>query len=132
MDSIKCSQCGLTSFRTADHCRGCNARLTAPPPPVESQSDPPKALPQSMGISVNEYVSDDPKRPSSFSPLRVLLLILMVAGPGWYFIDKYQTEVADKQKAEQVKQRDYTMELDKKWQNDNRMPIRRRNMPPGP
>lgn len=92
MTSHKCSKCGLVSFTTAANCKRCQASLAGSSEATKST------------VSFEAYEIDDAKPRSSFSPLRVLLLILLVAGPLWYYCKSSETAVAEQETAEKAAQ----------------------------
>lgn len=99
MSSTKCSQCGLTNFRSAEHCKRCKASLSAPSAPEESHSSPADALALSADNferlnASYETTPDDTAPRRSISPLRILLAVLLIVGPVWYHFDKRETERA--------------------------------------
>lgn len=115
MSSTKCSQCGLVNFLSAEHCKRCKASLSAPEAPEESAASPDEAVAQSASDSTSESIpyvhyDSEPEPRRSISPLRILLVILLIVGAAWYLINKDQTERAaqvkkDKQFDQQLRQR---------------------------
>ena len=87
MSSIKCSECGLTNFETAEHCKRCKASLSTPPAaPKESNSEPVEAFVEPAPAVRRELAPFDiPEPRASISPLRILVLVLMVVGLTWYY-----------------------------------------------
>src|SRR5882762_6346777 len=103
MSSIKCSQCGLTNFLRAEHCKRCKASLsTAPSAPEESNSPPAEAFVPPASASKGEHIpydtspwDTDPyeiKPRGSISPLRILAVILLLVGLTWYFFHSEDTQ----------------------------------------
>jgi hypothetical protein len=93
MSSTKCIHCGLINFLAVEHCKRCKANLNAPFAPEQSISGP-AGLTRSKGGST-------PRRTDgwrSVSPLRILLLILVILGAGWYLV-----RVQDDRRAAEVK-----------------------------
>ena len=83
MTSHKCPKCGLVSFTTAANCKGCQASLK-----VSGE-----AAKAATSFEAYEIDDDEPRR--GFSPLRVLLLILLIAIPGWLYYQSQQQAVVD-------------------------------------
>ena len=118
MSSTKCSQCGLTNFRSAEHCKRCKASLSSPSAPEESHSSPADAPALSadnferLNASYETTPDDTPPR-RSISPLRILLTVLLIVGPVWYHFDKQETERAARAKAIQEQQQKYMYERER-------------------
>ncbi|HEX8843595.1 MAG TPA: hypothetical protein VF791_03075 [Pyrinomonadaceae bacterium] len=89
MISQKCSKCGFVSFATAGNCKSCDADLSGnPAQPVAAAS---------------EGVSDVGRSRLSISPLRILILVLLVVGTYWYFYQKEdQKRIADEQRQKKL------------------------------
>jgi hypothetical protein len=98
MSSTKCSKCGLTNFVSAEHCKRCKASLVGASTPNESGFSPAPAPIQAPSAK-SECVFEDaePRRP--ISPLRILVLVLLVVGVTWFLIQKEETERAAEVKA---------------------------------
>jgi hypothetical protein len=107
MSSIPCSQCGLVNFLTAERCKRCKATLSAPPTLTAPPTDKPrptlsKSLSQYAGSSerqlphVSEGVRDttEPRPRMRLSPLRILVVILLLLGASWYQMQKWDAERA--------------------------------------
>ena len=90
MTSHKCPKCGLVSFTTAVNCKGCNASLKA-------SGD---GMKPATSFEVVALSDGEPR--SSFPPLRVLLLILLLVIPGWFYY-RSQENAIDIQKEQQKK-----------------------------
>lgn len=98
MHSRKCPGCGLVSFATTDDCKRCKTSLKVADERVES-----KTSPTAYGI-----YDDEPRR--SFSPLRILLLILLVGLPLWYYCQSSQTGAVEDRAADEKKQQQLRQE----------------------
>ena len=83
MTSHKCPKCGLVSFTTAANCKGCQASLK-----VSGGAAKP-------ANTAEAYVVEDDEPRRGFSPLKVLLLILLIAIPGWLYYRSQEQAVAD-------------------------------------
>lgn len=90
MTSHKCPKCGLVSFTTAANCKGCQSSL-------KGSSAGAKPSP-----SFEAYEIDEAKPRSSFSPLRILLLILLLGIPGWLYYQSQENAIVE-QKEQQKK-----------------------------
>ena len=112
MSYVKCSQCGLTNFLTAEHCKRCKASLSTPSAPEESNSTPAEAFVPPAAASKAEHIpydtspwDTDPyetKPRGSISPLRILAVILLLVGLTWYFFhsEDIQRAASDKKTKE--------------------------------
>ena len=80
MAATKCNQCGLTNFSTNEYCKRCKASLAPAAASVSTFVPPPPP----------EYQVEDDDQPSRWrvSPLRILILILLVVGAVWYQISR--------------------------------------------
>ena len=76
MTSVKCSQCGLINLSTSEFCKRCKASLALEPESTSSFVSPPAP----------EYPVIDDEQPSRWrlSPLRILILVLVVVFAVWY------------------------------------------------
>ena len=83
MTSHKCPKCGLVSFTTAANCKRCQASLKVSGGAAKAATT----------VEAYEVDDDEPRR--GFSPLRVLLLILLIAIPGWLYYRAQEQAVAD-------------------------------------
>jgi hypothetical protein len=83
MNSRKCPKCGLVSFTTAASCKGCQSSLKVSGEVAKAATT----------VEAYEVDHDEPRR--GFSPLRVLLLILLIAIPGWLYYRAQEQAVAD-------------------------------------
>jgi hypothetical protein len=144
MSSITCSQCGLVNFISAEHCKRCKATLSAPPAskPLPAFSngatqdarirpaDKPrptlsKGLTQYAGNSEKELLINEPAfvtepaRRMRLSPLRILLVILLVLGGCWYQMQKWDAERAATLKADKEVD-DNLREIDQRTQPPRR------------
>lgn len=97
MISHKCPKCGLVSFNTAANCKGCQASLKVSDAGAKSAA------------SFDAYEIDDDKPRSSFSPLKVLLLILLLAIPGWLYYQSQENAIVEEK--EQQKKLDQEQSL---------------------
>ena len=91
MSSRKCSKCGLVSFATADNCKRCSTSLK------DAQA---KAV---SNIPSKEIVFDDDEPRRGISPLKILLLILLIALPCWYYFSSSQKAVDAGEQADREK-----------------------------
>ena len=80
MTSHKCPKCGLVSFATTGSCKRCQASLN-----VSAEA--------AASFAAREIDDAEPQR--RFSPLRVLLLILLIAIPGWLYYRAQEQALAD-------------------------------------
>jgi len=104
MSSTKCSQCGLINFLSADNCKRCGMTLLGLPAPHGTNYSPTEVPTPSGNDSKSEAVSSRPydtKPRASISPLRILVLILLVVGVAWYQFDKEETRRAAEAKKDQ-------------------------------
>ena len=98
MSSIKCNQCGLPNFSSSEHCKRCKASLFASPAPAETTA---RAAESKDYLAV--YDESEPRR-FSLSPLRILLLVILVASPvAVYF---YQSNAAHEEQVKKDKEFD--------------------------
>jgi hypothetical protein len=96
MTSHKCPNCGLVSFVTAANCKRCQASLKVSGEEAQAAT------------SFEAYEIDDAKPGSSFSPLRVLLLILLLAIPGWlYYRSQEQAIVVQQEQQKKLEQEEW-------------------------
>ena len=118
MSSTKCSECGLTNFLAAEHCKRCRASLPAPAVPAESTFNPAESDARMASLGVTKFVRFDDQTIRVFSPLRVLIVVLLIVGGVWYLIDR-----DDKARAAQLRA---DKEFDLKRQADD---LKSRPMP---
>ena len=91
MSSAKCGQCGLVNFLSAQHCKRCQASLDTPTTIEQSSSNPVAAPFPSLADPPKAIVPlyDKPRR--ALSPLRILIVVLLIIGAAWYKIDRDET-----------------------------------------
>jgi len=80
MTSTRCPQCGLTNFSSSESCKRCRASLA---PAAES-------APTFVSPPPPEYQVDDDDQPSRWrvSPLRILIVVLLLVFAVWYQISR--------------------------------------------
>jgi len=81
MKSTKCNQCGLTNFSTNEYCKRCKASLAPAPESAAPFVPPPPPAYQVV-------VDDDQPSKWRVSPLRILILVLLVVFAVWYQISR--------------------------------------------
>ena len=102
MTSQKCPNCAMVNFASSESCRRCKAALKAAP---ASPQPTPVASPPAPKPDV--YETTDAKSRWSFSPLKVLLIILLIAVPCWFYYRSQEEARVDEQ--QQLK----------KWEENN-------------
>lgn len=96
MSSRKCPKCGLVSFATTENCNRCKASLKV--------SDE-RATAKTSFVESETY---ETKSRRVFSPLRVLLLVLLFAIPVWYYYQGIEPERAADEKKQNELRREHT------------------------
>ena len=91
MSARKCPKCGLVSFATRESCKGCKSRVFSHERPESATS-----------LAVSTFDDAEPRR--GFSPLRVLLLILLIAVPLWYYTQSSISSTAAERVEDEKKQ----------------------------
>ena len=97
MSFTKCSQCGLINFLSAENCKRCGMTLLGSPAPHGTNHSSIAVPTPSRNASKREAVASNPYNTeprASISPLRILVLVLLVVGVGWYQYDKEETRRA--------------------------------------
>lgn len=95
MTSQKCPNCGMVNFASAQNCQRCRTGLNGSPASSQLEAKP------------DIYETADAKSRWSFSPLKALLLILLVVIPCWLYYRSQESARADEQQRL------------KKWEEDN-------------
>jgi len=100
MAATKCNECGLVNFQSAENCKRCNASLTAPAPPAALNASPAEIPLRSIGDPREEIVPYETKRRIVLSPLRILVIVLLIIGAVWYQINRDDSARAAQAKAD--------------------------------
>jgi hypothetical protein len=92
MPSRKCPTCGFVNFARAETCKRCEAGLDVSEERTEAKT------------SFEEYETYEAPSRRPFSPLRVLLLILLVGGAIWFYCQSSEKDVAGERASDEKKQ----------------------------
>jgi hypothetical protein len=92
MSARKCPKCGMVSFATQESCKRCNSRVVTSHDEAEFTSS----------RAMSSFDDAEPRR--GFSPLKVLLLILLFAVPLWYYTQSGISSAAAERVEDEKKQ----------------------------
>lgn len=98
MPTLTCPKCGWINFDTARNCKKCITSL------IQTQS----------GASFGEDRLKDVRRGKSISPLKILLIVLVMLVPGWYYYQSLEKERVAQEQKQKEGEKEYAKQKEEK------------------
>jgi hypothetical protein len=86
---MKCKQCGLVNFVSDEYCKRCQASLSSAAVEEASSGEPVELAALSEPVRELAPFADKPRL--ILSPLRILMIVLVIIGAVWYQVNRDET-----------------------------------------